>query len=246
MNQSFFIAAIGAHQQQKSLNITGNNIANINTYGFKAEKGRFAQLMHEDVRAVENGVTSGLGTCIWTTDTSQAPGATIHTGRKQDYAIDGQGFFALIDLNTNQVSFTRNGAFTMASLERESGLVDENDQPIMETVYYLSDGDGRFVLGEDGAMIEMQDPNERQPVGVFDYANYNGMVHQDGTRFVAVEKNGGLSFGEGEPVQGMLEISNVDLAEEMTKIIETQRAYSMALKMMTTSDEIETTINNLR
>jgi flagellar basal-body rod protein FlgG len=72
------------------------------------------------------------------------------------------------------------------------------------------------------------------------------MDHLDGTRFLAVEKNGGLRVGDGTLVRGMLESSNVDLAEEMTKVIESQRAYSMALKMVQTSDEIETVINNLR
>jgi flagellar basal-body rod protein FlgG len=61
-----------------------------------------------------------------------------------------------------------------------------------------------------------------------------------------VDKNGGLTRGSGTLIQGMLEASNVDLAQEMTKVIEAQRAYTMALKMMTTSDEIESTINGLR
>jgi flagellar basal-body rod protein FlgG len=61
-----------------------------------------------------------------------------------------------------------------------------------------------------------------------------------------VTKDGSLTVGEGTLVQGALELSNVDLAEEMTKVIETQRAYQMSLRMVTTSDEIESTINNLR
>ena len=64
--------------------------------------------------------------------------------------------------------------------------------------------------------------------------------------FSQLKKNGGLRVGDGTLVRGMLESSNVDLAEEMTKVIESQRAYSMALKMVQTSDEIETVINNLR
>ena len=54
MNQSFFIGAIGAHQQQKHLNLHGNNIANVNTYGFKAEKGQFAALMYDDIKAIDS------------------------------------------------------------------------------------------------------------------------------------------------------------------------------------------------
>lgn len=247
MNQSFFIGAVGAHQQQKRMTVQGNNIANVNTYGFKAEKGRFTALMYEDIKGIDDAqLPSGVGSCLWATDTDFASGAGASTERLQDYMIAGEGFFALVDLLTNEVSLTRNGAFKLSELQRPSGELDEFGSPVMERVMYLSDGDGRFVLSRTGSMIEVTDGAAEQPVGIFDYINYNGMEHLDGTRFLAVEKNGNLRVGSGTLVRGMLEMSNVDLAEEMTKVIESQRAYSMALKMVQTSDEIETTINNLR
>ncbi len=247
MNQSFYIGAIGAQQQQLRLNVHSNNLANLNTYGFKAEKGRFQALMYDDIKAIDDQMLpSGVGTRLSNTDTDFTQGAAAATGRMQDYMIEGDGFFALADLETGEVSLTRNGAFTMASLQRPSEETDENGQPIMQEIFYLSDGNGRFVLGKNGGMIEMTDPNEKQEIGVFDYMNYNGMQHVDGSRFLAVDKNGGLSMGDSKVIQGMLESSNADMAEEMTKVIEAQRAYSMALKMVQTSDEVETTINNLR
>lgn len=247
MNQSFYIGAIGAQQQQLRLNVHSNNLANLNTYGYKAEKARFQSLMYDDIKAIgEEMLPSGTGVRLSNTDTDFSGGAIATTGRAQDYAIEGDGFFALADLQTGEISLTRNGAFTMASLQRASGETDEYGQPIMEEIFYLSDGDGRFVLGKTGGMIEMTDASEEQAVGVFDYINYNGMQHIDGTRFLAVDKNGGLSMSDSKVLRGALEASNADMAEEMTKIIEAQRAYSMALKMVQTSDEIETTINNLR
>lgn len=247
MNESFYIGAIGAQQQQKSMNVTGNNISNINSHGFKAELSRFTGLMYRNVRTADDRpAKSGSGTCVWGTDTNFRTGAAAQTGRSQDYMIEGDGFFALVDPATNEISFTRKGAFTMASLEQPTGDVDKNGQLKTDLFYYLSDGNGRFVLGADGDMLRMTDPNEKQNVGIFDYPNYNGMEHIDGTRFRPVDKNGDLMVGKGKLIQGALETSNVDLAEEMTKVIEAQRAYSMALKMVTTSDEIESTINNLR
>ena len=142
MNQSFFIGAVGAHQQQKRLNVQGNNIANVNTYGFKAEKG--------------------AGACLWTTDTDFSSGAGVDTGRAQDYMISGDGFFALVDLATNEVSLTRNGAFSIAELQRATGETDEQGQPVIERVMYLSDGDGRFVLSDTGSMIEVTDGDADQ------------------------------------------------------------------------------------
>jgi len=246
MNQFFYIGALGAQQQQQSMNVTANNLANVNTYGFKADRSVFSGLMYENIKGqVRDEVQSGLGTRLWTTDTNFTQGTVVQTGRDQDYMIDGSGFFALVDLASGEISFTRNGAFTISSFEERTGFLDENGQPITETVYYLSDGDGRFVLGEDGNMIEVNDPSEMYPVGIFDYAVYDGMEHQEGTRFLPQDKNGGLTLGTGKLRQGMLENSNVDIAQEMTKLIETQRAYSMALRVVTTTDEIESTINSI-
>lgn len=246
MNQSFFIGAVGAHQQLKRLNVHGNNIANLNTYGFKAEKSRFSALMYDNIRAIENELLpSGVGAALWNTGTDFAPGPGVTTDRRQDYMIDGDGFFALVDLDTNEVSLTRNGAFVVSELLRPTGRLNEDGTQEMRQVYYLSDNEGRFVLSAGGGMIEVTDRNAEQPVGVFDYINYNGMEHLHDTRFLAVDKNGGIRVGSGKAVQGMLEQSNADLAEEFSKVIEAQRAYGMALKMVLTSDEIETTINNL-
>lgn len=260
MNQSFFIAAVGAHQQLKRLGVHGNNIANLNTYGFKAEKSRFASLMYDDLKSVGEATVgaaregdgdfemlpSGVGAALWTTDTDFKSGAMAETRRDQDYAIAGEGFFAIADLATGEITLTRNGGFVISELMRSTGEVDEEGQDIQERIYYLSDNEGRFVLSESGGMIEVDDEHEPQPVGVFDYMNYDGMEHVNDTRFQAVEKNGGIRQGGGTVMRGFLELSNADLAEEMTKVIESQRAYGMALKMVQTSDEIETTINGLR
>ncbi|MCI9332158.1 MAG: flagellar hook basal-body protein [Oscillibacter sp.] len=247
MNQSFFIASVGAHQQLKRLTVHGNNIANLNTYGFKAEKSRFASLMYDDLKASDEEMRPyGVGAALWTTDTDFKSGAFTQTLRDQDYAIAGDGFFAIADLNTGAITLTRNGAFVISELMRPTGEVDENGQDITERIYYLSDNEGRFVLSETGGMIEVEDEHKAQPVGVFDYMNYDGMEHVGDTMFRAVDKNGGIRVSDGEARQGFLEMSNADLAEEMTKVIESQRAYGMALKMVQTSDEIETTINGLR
>lgn len=262
MNQSFFIAAVGAHQQLKRLTVHSNNIANLNTYGFKAEKSRFAALMYDDLKGIGEAtegsaaaregdgdfemLPSGVGGALWTTDTDFKNGSVEETNRPQDYAIAGEGFFALADLTTGEITLTRNGAFIKSELMRPTGEVDENGEDITERIYYLSDNEGRFVLSTTGGMIEIEDERQIQPVGVFDYINYDGMEHVNDTRFRAVDKNGSIRAGEGTLMQGFLEMSNADLAEEMTKVIESQRAYGMALKMVQTSDEIETTINGLR
>ena len=246
MNQSFYIGAVGAQQQLPRLNVHGDNIANVNTNGFKANRSHFAALIYQDHRGVEEDLPMGVGASLLMTSTDFSQGGPADTGRTLDYYIDGDGFFGVVDLVTGEVTFTRNGAFYKSELVRESGEVDEEGEPIMESVYCLGDGTGRFVLSQQGGLIEVDDTSEALPIGVFDYSNYNGMEQVLDTGYLPVDKNGDLWLGTGKPVQGYLERSNADLAEELTKVIESQRAYGMALKMVQTSDEIETTINNLR
>jgi flagellar basal-body rod protein FlgG len=247
MNQSFYIGAIGAQQQMQHMTVRGDNIANVNTYGYKAQRTDFTALMYDDILGVESDtLPTGVGTRMEMTSTNFTQGSAADTGRAQDYMIEGRGFFALADLATGEVSFTRNGAFSLAEYQKPTGETDENGQAVTETVMCLSDGQGRFVLSDRGGLIEVEDDSEAQPVGIYDYSIYDGMTRLDDSRFVSVDKDGGLRYGTGTLIQGKLEMSNTDLAEEITKVIEAQRAYGMALKMVTTSDEIESTINNLR
>ena len=180
-------------------------------------------------------------------------GAIDNTGRTQDYAINGEGFFGLYDPTSGEVSYTRDGSFTLSEFHRQKRTedgseaeLDENGQPVMETVYMLSDGLGRFVLNDRGAVTEVTDPEAKQPVGVFDFTNTDGMTRTSENRYIPTGKNGQVRFGTGTVQQGALEVSNTDLAEQITKVIEAQRSFSYNLRMVTTSDELESTVNNLR
>lgn len=247
MNQSFYTASVGAQQQQYRMNVQGNNIANVNNYGFKAQRGTFSALMNYQLTgAQENELPVGVGAVVMQTATNYSPGPIATTGNNMDYAILGDGFFGLLDPTSGEISFTRTGAFVLSEFQAPTGEMDETGLPEMETVFRLADAQGRFVLSVEGEVINVTDPAAEQPIGVFDFINYDGMEHLGSNRFAQVEKNGQVRFGTGLARQGLLELSNVDLAEELTKVIESQRAYGMALKMMQTSDEVETTINGLR
>ena len=139
MNQSFYIGAVGAQQQLYHLNVHGDNIANVNTYGYKADKSYFAALMYQDWPGVEAELPMGVGTRMLKTSTDYSQGAPSETGRTLDFMIDGSGFFGLVDVATGEVTFTRNGAFIMSPLQRDTGEVDENGDPVMEQVFYLGD-----------------------------------------------------------------------------------------------------------
>lgn len=241
MNMSFFNAAVGAQQQQKRMNVQANNIANINTQGFKAERADFSTLMYRNMNGIDNAqLPRGTGARVEMTATDFATGPLVTSGLPQSYGIEGYGFFGLVDVGTGEVSYTRDGSFALAEMTRL------NEERVPEQVFYLSDGMGRLVLSDTGTTIEVANHNADYPVGVFDFVNRDGMLHVGTNRFMPTEKNGQVRMGEGKARRGVIEMSNVDLATELSKVIEAQRSFSYALKMVQTSDEVETTINGLR
>ena len=222
MLQAFYTATVGAQQQMERMGVQGNNMANANTFGFRAEKPAFEALMYRMVDGIDGQqLPKGSGTRMVSTITDFRSAALEETGRKQDYAIVGDGSFALSSFQQT----------------KEDGTTD--------TLYYLADGEGRQVLDTNGYPIVVTDAEARQPVGVFTIQYLDGLQHVGSGRFVTTEKNGAVWMSPSEVRQGYLESSNVDLASEMGKVIEAQRTYSYVLRMMQTADEIETTVNNL-
>lgn len=244
MNVSFYTAAVGANQQQQRLNVHANNIANINSYGFKAEKPTFSSLMYSNLQGINGqNLPRGTGSRMIMADTDFSGGALVESGRTYDYAIIGDGFFGLYDPANGEISYTRKGSFSL------SGFVRPNEESVMEQVYMLSDGYGRFVMNKDGNPLEVSadaDPGNL-PIAIYGFNNTNGMRPIGTNRYIPVDKNGPSRLLEGSSVKrGVIEASNSDLATELTKVIESQRSYSYALKMVQTADEVENTINGLR
>ena len=253
MNQSFYSAAVGAYQQNLRMQVQSNNIANVNTQGLRAEKVAFGELMNRNVNGIDGAqLPKGTGTRVIQATVDFAGTAFKETGRTFDFGIDGDGFFALFDPDTREISYTRDGSFMMAQffIQPDENAVPEEDgeEPQPTEVWRLSDNEGRCVLDPQGNFIVIDPENREAPLtlGVFDFAIHEGMEHADSSRFLATERNGQLYLGTGQVKQGLLEMSNTDITQEFIKVIESQRAYGFALKMMQTSDEIETTINGLR
>ncbi len=246
MDASFYIASGGAGQQQRRLNIYANNIANINTYGFKAEHPSFTRLVYGTLQGVnDQNLPQGVGTRMISSDIDFSDGSAHYTGGKYDFCIGGNGFFGIFDPVTQETFYTRRGAFSLSDFQRP------NAQGELETVKILSDGFGGFVLDTNGNPLEV-DPEAnlngfQLPIAVYTFDNTNGMrVNGDG-RFVPVMKNGAPRLLQNPRLQhSFLEASNSDATHELTKIIEAQRSYSYALKMVQTADEVEQVYTNLR
>ena len=247
---------LGAYQQQLRMNVQAQNIANVNTQGYRAERAAFGELMNRNVDGIDNSrLPKGTGARMIHAPIDFSSRGFTDTGRNFDFAINGDGFFALFDPDTQEISFTRDGSFTMTQFwippaEDAAPEVDENGEeiePQPTSVWRLSDNQGRCVLDPEGNFIVVDPDNQKAPLelGVFDYAIHYGMQHADSSRLLATDLNGQLYLGTGEVKQGLLEMSNTDLTQEFIKVIESQRAYSYALKIVQTTDEIEQTINGL-
>lgn len=260
MDISFYTAAVGAHQQQRRLDIHANNIANINNYGFRARRPSFQTLMTGAVAGIDETLQRGVGSHIESAELDFNPSGFWGTERALDYSVNGKGFFALMDPATGEYTYTREGSFTLSNvvetiqpeIPEDYQPGDELPQPETVTTWYLSDGDGRYVIGTDGRPITVGDPvndiyiGNLLPVGIFDFINHNGMLSEGLSGVIPVEKNGQVTVGAGKLVQGYLETSNADYAYELTKVIESQRSFQYMLRMVQTSDEITTTVNGLR
>lgn len=234
MIQSFYTAATGTIQVQKGMDVTSNNIANISTTGFQAQRGAFADLVYTGMHSAEGTeaeAVTGHGTKLAKTDTIFASSALNNTSRPQDYALpQANQFFAI--RNGDTIRYTRNGNFHLS-------VQGETD--------YLVASDGGYVLGANGQPIQVENEKDPAAVGVFTFANCDGLLREAGTYFVETPLSGRASTVQNAEVrQGYLENSSVSLPDEMSSILETQRAFQFNSKIVQISDEIMQTVNGLR
>ena len=236
MNQSFYTAALGVGSEQYKLDILANNTANINTWGYKTKVPIFSELMYYEMKgkAQENNeLLTGTGMRIQKADTDFSQMTLAESEGEYHYAIEGDGMFMLRDPSTNEITYTRDGSFSLS--------LRGND-------FYLVSSTGKLVLDRNANPIQVNENSpDTLPIAIVDFVNKNGMLGVGDNEFTPVAKNVDPFLAQGAKLRkGMLEMSNVDLSDQITKIIEAQRAYSYALRMVQTSDEIENTINSLR
>lgn len=249
MNGSFYTAALGAGTQQTKIDIIANNIANVNTLGYKAKNGVFTDLVYRNMERGAGGerLQAGVGVKINSINTDFSNVGYQMTGMQYDFAIPEDGFFMLQDPVTNEISYTRSGRFSLSRSGDEIYLVAANGKRV------LNKDQEQIVINmeesaeNDGDAGEEEEETTGLNIGIFDFRLKNGMSSNGDNEFIPAAKNGEPILLENqEPIQGALELSGVNFANEMAKLVETQRAYSYALKMLQTSDEVESMINSLR
>lgn len=246
----------GMYAQQEKLNEISNNIANMNTVGYKSEKVSFSDLVYESLNDMQypasSNKTSYTGTGVkannWIRDNRQGP--LSQTNLNTDFAISGRGYFQVTTANGTK-AYERNGKF---NIDGNGKLVDGNGN-ILDINYSVNPNSVKFtdrniVLLENGQIGIKGSDNKVTNVGkvnLYDTIGDDSMLSAGNNLFVP--KNGVqmnvVTDPETKIYQGRLEDSNVDLAVEMTDMIIAQRAFESSSKSIKMSDEMWQMVNNL-
>ena len=246
MIQGLYSSASGMTNQQKSIDTIANNIANINTTGFKSSRMDFKEALYVTMLNEDTGapVEKGTGVLLAGVRKSFAPSSLEATGSPLDFAVEGDAFFA-VQVPGGQTLYKRDGRFAVSMGEEENYLVTVEG-------YYVLDGNGEkiavnglpseFKVSSDGSI-----QNEEGELGIFSFANNEGLEAVGDNCFRETVASGPSNeAGKFAVKQGYLESSNVDLADEMARLIRAQRAYQMAARAVTLIDQMEANANNLR
>ena len=261
MVRSLYTAAAGMNVQQTNIDVISNNIANVNTTGFKQDRAEFADLMYQSLNYTAKatsvntnnpiGIDVGLGVRVSGVQKSFLQGSLKETGNALDIAIQGKGFFKIITPDGNTV-YTRNGSFKVNSdgaIVNELGykldpeIVIPNNLTNLSiandgTVSAMNPTDGTIVTLGQITLVDFINPAGLTPLG-------DGLYQASATSGDPIEGTPG-SEAFGTLRQGMLESSNVKLVNAMVDLITAQRAYEANSKSLTTTDQMLQQVNQLK
>ena len=258
MYEAINIAATGLQSQQRRLDTIAHNVANINTAAYKSVRLDFKDALYTAglvpalprTREPEGNQQKGHGVMVAGIAKDFSTGSMQTTGRQLDVMIQGEGFFALQDPEGNTL-YTRNGSFNLS-------VEDDGIYLVNAAGYYIQDADGerimfpenteKIVFEESGLItITVGEEETSVALGLYTFRNLTGLM-SDGYGYYSESVASGERMQANGVIirQGILEISNVKLADEMTRMIRTQRAFSLASRALTTSDEMEAIANNMR
>ena len=261
MMQSLYTASTGMLGMQTQIDTTANNIANVNTIGFKKSRAEFADLMYKvveyagtatsDVTKSPTGVEVGLGVRTTAINKIFAEGSLKQTDNELDVAITGKGFFKL-QLPDGTEVYSRNGAL---KIDENGTIVNSDGYRIIPEIVVPEDAT-QLSIGIDGIVTVVQaGQTQATQIGQMNLTNYinpAGLHALGDNLYIETDSSGppleGIPGVDGLGVlrQGFVELSNVQLVVELTDLITGQRAYDSNSKVITTSDEMLQTTNNLK
>lgn len=239
MNIAFYNGASGLVAHRGALDLVANNIANVNTVGYKPTRPEFDDLLYTELYTNEEKPLSGHGVKLSSADLLYGQGPIQQTYRELDFALMSDGFFAVENPDGERV-YTRSGAFDLSVEGRRTYLVDNQGR-------YVLDSRGRHITVEQKENGEYDYAALKDQIGVYVFPNPYGLESINNTSFRESDNSGTAALAEEYTIREQaLENSGVHLADEMTNLIVTQRAYQLSARIVQTADSMEEIINNLR
>ncbi len=253
MEQSLWIAKTGLEAQQTRMAVVSNNLANVNTTSFKKGRVAFEDLLYQQVRQpgaqstqqtqLPTGLATGTGVRVVATDKAFIQGNLVQTGNALDLAVDGRGFFQ-IQMPDGTSAYTRDGTFQVDS----QGQLVTAEGYVVQPGITIPGNAQSITIGTDGT-VSAQLAGEAAPTQVgtiqlTDFVNPPGLQPKGDNLYLETAASGPAQTGTaglnglGVMRQGSLESSNVNVVEELVNMIETQRAYEINAKAISTTDNM--------
>lgn len=270
MMRALWTAASGMTSQQTNVDVIANNLANVNTVGYKKETAEFKSLLYQTIQSVTTSANSdtkpvgaqvGLGVRNSAITSQFIQGALTASDSNTDFAIDGKGFFAVQGAD-GETYYTRNGSFGFAvgtngmMLCNSDGLpvLDTNGNPIVLGNQYET---SNITIDTQGNLLYPDATNNLMPIGIqiglVQFSNPSGLEKVSGSLYRAGDASGAAMQESQNPnlstsilKQNYLEASNVQVVDEMVNLIVAQRAYEMNSKAIQAADDMLSQANNLK
>ncbi|MDP5324571.1 MAG: flagellar basal-body rod protein FlgG [Litorivicinaceae bacterium] len=253
MEASLWVSKTGLDAQQMRMTVISNNLANVNTTGFKRDRAVFEDLLYQNIRqpggttggdnAAPTGLMLGTGVRIVSTEKLHTQGSMIQTKNALDVAVQGEGMFQVLQPD-GTMAYTRDGSFKM-SVNRE--LVTANGEPLQPSIVIPQDAES-ISIGEDGVVTVQPYGNAQETtvgqIQLARFVNYAGLEPAGRNLYRETAASGQALVvnptedGAGALAQGALEAANVNVVEEMVNMIETQRAYEINSKAISSVDSM--------
>lgn len=259
MMRSLWTAASGMAAQQMNIDVTANNLANVNTTAFKKSRAEFEDLVYQNLKIagtenltgdrIPTGMQVGMGVRPLTVHKFFTQGDYQRTDNPLDLTIEGDGFFQV--MANDELKYTRAGAF---KLDQDGRIVTANGYPL-QPEFNVPQDTVNIVVTEQGRLSCMDargDELAGMDIPIFDFINPAGLKSTGRNLYVDTDASGPPVEGVpgennfGTLAQGVLEMSNVELVEEMVNMIIGQRAYEINSKAIQTSDQMLQMANQLK